>query len=57
MQLPQVEMNVFETILARRSVRSFSEKEVAYKSIMALLAGAVRAPTARHAEHHAGTGR
>lgn len=50
MQLPQVEMNVFETILARRSVRSFSEKEVAYKSIMVLLAGAVRAPTARHAE-------
>ncbi len=50
MQLPQVEMNVFETILARRSVRSFSEKEVTYKSIMTLLTGAVRAPTARHAE-------
>lgn len=50
MQLPQVEMNVFETILARRSVRSYTAQEVTYKSIMALLAGAVRAPTTMYAE-------
>ncbi|CAG0961902.1 Bifunctional F420 biosynthesis protein FbiB [Methylophilaceae bacterium] len=50
MQFPQVEMNIFETILARRSVRSYLPQEVTRKTILSLLEAAVRAPTAMHEE-------
>lgn len=46
----QVEMNVFETILARRSVRSYTSQKVDSGTIRTLLEAAVRAPTAMHAE-------
>ena len=50
MQFPQVEMDVFETILARRSIRSYTTREVPRKKILALLEAAIRAPTAMHEE-------
>jgi nitroreductase len=43
-------LNVFETILARRSVRSYQERDVDHKTIRTLLEAAVRAPTAFHEE-------
>lgn len=43
--LPKVEMNVFETILARRSVRNYKARKVDSKTIDILLEAAVRAPT------------
>lgn len=43
-------MNVFETILARRSVRNYSRHEVKAEAIRTLLEAAVRAPTALHEE-------
>ncbi len=46
MQLPTAEMNVFEAILARRSVRSYIGKEVDPSTIRTLLEAAVHAPTA-----------
>ncbi|HSH54796.1 MAG TPA: nitroreductase family protein [Methylotenera sp.] len=50
MQLPKVEMSIFETILARRSVRSYLAKMVDKDTVSALLEAAVRAPTAIHQE-------
>ncbi len=50
MPLPNVEMSVFETILARRSVRSYLPKKVDNKTISNLLEAAVHAPTAMHRE-------
>lgn len=50
MQLPKMEMNVFETILARRSVRSYTRKEVDRTTVRTLLEAAVHAPTAVHEE-------
>lgn len=50
MQLPKVESNIFETILARRSVRSYLARKVDKVTISALLEAAVRAPTAIHQE-------
>lgn len=50
MPLPKVEMNVFETILARRSVRSYKADKVDSGTIRNLLEAAVRAPTAMHQE-------
>lgn len=50
MQLPKVEMNVFETILARRSVRHYKADKVDSGTIRNLLVAAVRAPTALHQE-------
>lgn len=50
MQLPKVEMSIFETILARRSVRSYLAKMVDKATVSALLEAAVRAPTAIHQE-------
>jgi nitroreductase len=50
MQLLRVEMNIFEAILARRSVRSYSGKEVDRTSVRTLLEAAVHAPTAVHEE-------
>jgi nitroreductase len=50
MSLPSTSMNVFETILARRSVRSYSPTEVGRETVQTLLEAAVRAPTALHEE-------
>jgi len=50
MQLPKVEQNVFETILARRSVRSYTPQPVDAGLLRTLLNAAVRAPTAMHKE-------
>ncbi|MEO7343612.1 MAG: nitroreductase family protein, partial [Methylotenera sp.] len=43
-------MTIFETILARRSVRSYHTRKVDKVTISALLEAAVRAPTAIHQE-------
>jgi nitroreductase len=48
--LPKVEMTVFETILARRSVRKYKSRMVDQATIRILLEAAVRAPTAIHQE-------
>lgn len=45
MQEPRVEMTVFETILARRSVRSYTSQAVGLDIIRILLEAAVHAPT------------
>ncbi len=50
MSLADVDMSFFETILARRSVRSYLPKKVDEKIISTLLESAVRAPTAMHRE-------
>ena len=50
MKSPDVELNVFETILARRSVRSFLADEIDRETIRSLLEAAVRAPSAIHEE-------
>ena len=50
MRLQGTGMNVFETILARRSVRSYRPREVDHATIQTLLEAAVRAPTAVHEE-------
>lgn len=44
------DLNVFETILARRSVRGYREGDLDRKTINTLLEAAVRAPTAIHEE-------
>jgi nitroreductase len=48
--LPKVEMSIFETILARRSVRKYKAREVGRDTVRILLEAAVRAPTAIHQE-------
>jgi nitroreductase len=50
MQLPHADVNVFETILARRSVRSYREGALDRRVVQTLLEAAVRAPTAVHEE-------
>jgi nitroreductase len=50
MQITKADVNVFETILARRSVRSYREGALERKVVLTLLEAAVRAPTAVHAE-------
>lgn len=50
MPLTKVDPSIFETILARRSVRSYLEQMVDKVTISALLEAAVRAPTAIHQE-------
>lgn len=50
MPLPNVESTIFETILARRSVRSYLAQKVDKVTVSALLEAAVRAPTAIHQE-------
>jgi nitroreductase len=42
--------DAFETILARRSVRSYAPEELDRKTVKTLLEAAVRAPTAMHEE-------
>lgn len=50
MPLHKVDLTVFETILARRSVRSYKTQVVDRVTIGSLLEAAVRAPTAIHQE-------
>jgi nitroreductase len=50
MQLPELEQTIFETILGRRSVRSFTSRSVEPAVIKTLLEAAVWAPTAMHKE-------
>lgn len=50
MQGMQADMNVFEAILARRSVRSYRDVTVDRNTLRTLLEAAVRAPTALHEE-------
>ncbi len=50
MPLPRVEMTIFETILARRSVRRYKAHRVDRTTISILLEAAVHAPTAIHQE-------
>jgi nitroreductase len=48
--MPNTEKSLFETILARRSVRKFTSKKVESATVSNLLEAAVRAPTALHQE-------
>lgn len=48
--LPKAEMTVFETILARRSVRNYQARGIDMATIRTLLEAAARAPTAIHQE-------
>lgn len=50
MQLPELEQTIFETILGRRSVRSFAPRKVEENIINTLMEAAVWAPTALHKE-------
>jgi nitroreductase len=50
MQLPELEQTIFETILGRRSVRSFTPRKVEPAILKTLLEAAVWAPTALHKE-------
>ncbi len=50
MQLPESEQTIFETILGRRSVRSYSPDKVEANVLKTLLEAAVWAPTAMHKE-------
>jgi len=50
MQLPELEQTIFETILGRRSVRSFAPRKVEPDVLKTLLEAAVWAPTALHKE-------
>jgi nitroreductase len=44
------EKNIFETILARRSVRTYAPNELDHNTVQTLLEAAVRASTAMHEE-------
>jgi nitroreductase len=50
MQLPELEQTIFETILGRRSVRSYAPRKVEESILKTLLEAAVWAPTAMHKE-------
>ncbi|TRZ69725.1 MAG: nitroreductase [Rhodocyclaceae bacterium] len=50
MHLQDAGLNIFETILARRSVRSYGGGSLDRRTINTLLEAAVRAPTSKHAE-------
>jgi nitroreductase len=50
MLLPKFEQSVFETILARRSVRSYKPQPVATDVLKTILEAAIWAPTAMHKE-------
>ncbi|MEQ1601137.1 MAG: nitroreductase family protein [Methylophilaceae bacterium] len=50
MTLPNVEMHVFETILARRSIRNYTAQKVDRTLVRTLLEAAVHAPSAMHQE-------
>jgi nitroreductase len=50
MTLLEVEMSLYQAILARRSVRSYTTKKLEKETISSLLEAAIRAPTATHGE-------
>jgi len=50
MAVLEVEMSLYEAILARRSVRSYSTQKLDKETIPSLLEAAIRAPTAMHGE-------
>ncbi|ACT48313.1 nitroreductase family protein [Methylotenera mobilis] len=50
MAVLEVEMSLYEAILARRSVRSFTTQKLDKETIPSLLEAAIRAPTAMHIE-------
>lgn len=50
MRQSKTEMDVFQTILARRSVREYTSEKVDERTVRSLLEAAVRAPTAMHRE-------
>lgn len=50
MKISQTEKDVFQAILARRSIRSYTRQKVTHKTIMTLLTGAARAPAVMHEE-------
>ena len=50
MAMLEVEMSLYEAILARRSVRSYSTQKLEKETIPSLLEAAIRAPTAMHGE-------
>ena len=50
MQETQVEMTIFEAILARRCVRNYTEQVVDLGAIHILLEAAIHGPTALHEE-------
>lgn len=50
MSLPTVNISIFETILARRSVRNYKVRKVEQALIRTLLEAAIHAPTAIHQE-------
>jgi len=50
MALLEVEMSLYEAILARRSVRSYKTQQLEKGIISSLLEAAIRAPTAMHGE-------
>ncbi|WP_036303560.1 nitroreductase family protein [Methylotenera sp. L2L1] len=50
MALLEVEMSLYEAILARRSVRSYTTQKLEKGAVSSLLEAAIRAPTAMHGE-------
>lgn len=50
MAIIEVEMSLYEAILARRSVRSYTTKKLEKGTISSLLEAAIHAPTAMHSE-------
>ena len=50
MAVLEVEMSLYEAILARRSVRSYTTQKLNKETIPSLLEAAIRAPTAMHSE-------
>jgi len=50
MGFPKVNISIFETLLARRSVRHYQARDVAQNTISILLEAAIHAPTAAHQE-------
>ncbi|HEY8094503.1 MAG TPA: nitroreductase family protein, partial [Methylobacter sp.] len=50
MQFPESEMNVFEAILSRRSVHSYTAQQADQQTVHILLEAAVRAPSSMHRE-------
>ncbi|MDO9151906.1 MAG: nitroreductase family protein [Methylotenera sp.] len=50
MSLLEIEMSLYEAILARRSVRSYTTQKLEKGAVSSLLEAAIRAPTAMHGE-------
>jgi len=50
MAVLEVEMSLYEAVLARRSVRSYTTQKLEKETVPSLLEAAIRAPTAMHGE-------